>query len=74
MDPFFTRMDDEDMQFSIVESSVDSELSSAIVTLLKIIEDQGKLLPVVDIIYEFLTSRVYLFEDWYSHSLEWGGM
>lgn len=51
-------MEDDQKRFSITLSSWNYELSSSVANLLKYIEDQGKSLPVVDILYEFLTSRV----------------
>lgn len=52
-------MDTEKKRFSITMSSWNYELSSAIVRLLSVFEDQGKPLPIVDILYKFLTSRVF---------------
>lgn len=52
-------MDTEKKRFSITMSSWNYELSSAIVRLLTVFEDQGKPLPIVDILYKFLTSRVF---------------
>lgn len=55
----FEAMDSEKKRFSITMSSWNYELSSAIVRLLTLFEDQGKPLPIVDILYKFLTSRVF---------------
>lgn len=54
-------MDGENSHFSISMSSWNYELSSSIVALLKRVDNHDKQLPLIDILYKFLSSRVFIF-------------
>ena len=66
-------MENDKKRFSISMSSWNYELSSAIVLLLNTLDEQGKPLPVIDVIYKLLTQRVTSFCFFLFGSLEWVG-
>ena len=58
---FLSKMDGENSHFSISMSSWNYELSSSIVALLKRVDNHDKPLPLIDILYKFLSTRVFKF-------------
>ena len=58
---FLSKMDGENSHFSISMSSWNYELSSSIIALLKRVDNHDKQLPLIDILYKFLSSRVFNF-------------